>query len=147
MSHREIPAPLRHSKCPLSSVGSEGLRHSISVLFTCVTAQVHAGVGGLAFHLYMGTGAKLRSPGLVAVPLPTEPFSGPLYLECLRPGRKPMTEVMPHFGSSGTVNTPEFTGIQQGLFQTFKQWGPELKSGMGGVVWAKGLDYSGAKGS
>lgn len=53
-----------------------------------------------------------------------------------------MAEVMPHFGSSSTV-----TGIQQGLFQTFKQWGPELKSGMGGVVWAKGLDYSGAKGS
>lgn len=52
-----------------------------------------------------------------------------------------MAEVMPHFGSSSTV-----TGIQQGLFQTFKQWGPELKSGMGGVVWAKGLDYSGAKG-
>lgn len=46
-----------------------------------------------------------------------------------------MAEVMPHLGSSGTVNMPMFTGIQQGLFQTFiKQWGPELKNGMGGVV-------------
>ena len=50
--HREVPAPLRHSKGQLEvgklkqgtvvasgSVGNEGMKHSVSVLFMCVTAH------------------------------------------------------------------------------------------------------------
>lgn len=58
--HSEVPAPLRHSKGRLEvgrlkqgavvasgSVGNEGMKHSISVLFMCVTAHTMVCMQGL----------------------------------------------------------------------------------------------------
>lgn len=90
----------------------------------CTYHGVHAGVGGFSpsvFTWALGTNSGLQA-WLVA-----GTFTEPLYLQCLRPVRKPMAEGMPHLVSAVLSVSPCSQGYFKGRASDNESVGPRAQ--------------------